>query len=140
MEERKTGNYIREEKSLKQNQPKGKFDFILDRAKSRTPQETFARLVEIGIYYADGTLTEHYRPMNYIFGDPITAEEIQDEPWYPDFQAVCQIVSEETGDPFAACQDYFREFPRPSPTPDDRIKRWIKHFEENRRQNRESRA
>lgn len=39
----------------------GKFDFILERARKRTPAQTRQRLIEIGILTKDGELADHYK-------------------------------------------------------------------------------
>jgi hypothetical protein len=77
--------------------------------------------------------------------EPKTKDRVQDEPWYSDYQAVCEIMCAGP-DPqkdhhsfferlpdgkeraLAACKQYFRDFPGPSdwtPPDDERIMRWI---------------
>lgn len=84
--------------------------------------------------------------MKYHNGEIITAERIEDEDWYSDFQAVCEVLN--TGpdstvpmsfyerlpdgkeQAMTACKKYFDEFPGPvhkgwEPPDDERLSRWI---------------
>ena len=75
-----------------------------------------------------------------------TCDRLQDEPWYSDYQSVCEVMNagprpvlrtmkffEEEPDgeqlALAACKEHFEEYPGPpgtSPPSDERIARWIK--------------
>ena len=79
----------------------------------------------------------------YNFGEPITSSRMEDEPWYSDYQAVCEVKTSgprkeglswfehlPNGKKIAleACKSYFRKFPGPpgwKPPSDERIMRWI---------------
>jgi hypothetical protein len=78
--------------------------------------------------------------------EPKTTERMQDEPWYSDYQMVCEIMCagpepmedrptfyERLPDglerALAACKQRFRDMPGPpgwTPPDDDRLIRWIK--------------
>jgi hypothetical protein len=90
----------------------------------------------------------------YDFGEEITKEREQDEPWYSDFQSVHQVFCsgpypeernpsfferELNGLEFAIteCKKYFKEFPGPPdwiPPSDERLIRWIKYFWKNEKE------
>lgn len=81
----------------------------------------------------------------YPNGETITVDRMEDESWYPDFQAVCEVICvgpdpnqrafyERLPDgkekALLACKQYFENFPGPidqgwEPPSDERLKRWI---------------
>lgn len=86
--------------------------------------------------------------MKYHFGEEITKPTVQEEPWYADYTAACEVVcagpnpdskeqsffeEEEDGrlKALAACKKYFLDFPGPPnwETPsDERLLMWIDSF------------